>query len=150
MGVTGMPDIKNRRVAVRVAAAVLAALAAAAFLFTYLAYAAAFTTTATITVTSSRAGLVMDRDAKVKFLGSRSGKVEDVDYDGSDAQLTLAIRSDEMGRIPANAIVQIASTTVFGAKSVEFLPPEHPSPTNSGQVRTCRPPTVSRRSEHPV
>jgi phospholipid/cholesterol/gamma-HCH transport system substrate-binding protein len=29
--------------------------------------------------------------------------------------------------IPSNAVVRIASTTVFGAKSVEFVPPEQPS-----------------------
>ena len=51
-----------------------------------------------------------------------------VDYDGSDARLTLAIRSDQMDFIPSNSIVRIASNTVFGAKSVKFVPPEAPSP----------------------
>jgi phospholipid/cholesterol/gamma-HCH transport system substrate-binding protein len=36
-----------------------------------------------------------------------------------------------MRYIPANAIVRIGSTTVFGAKSVEFIPPEQPE----GQLR---------------
>ena len=124
-----MPGIKNRRVAVRVAAGVLAALIAAAVLFTYLAYTAAFTPTATVILTSPRAGLLMEPDAKVKYLGLQVGKVKTVDYDGSDAQLTLEIRSDQMGFIPSNSIVHIASNTVFGAKAVEFIPPEQPSTT---------------------
>src|SRR4029453_17819965 len=38
--------------------------------------------------------------------------------------------------IPANALVDIASTTVFGAKSVQFVFPEHPSAESlrAGQV----------------
>ena len=119
------PDRRARKV--RAAALVMALLITAAVGFTYLSYAGAFARTDQITVTSSRAGLVMDRDAKVKFLGVQIGQVKDIEYDGASAQLTLAIRRDEMARIPANVIVEIASTTVFGAKSVAFLPPEQPS-----------------------
>jgi phospholipid/cholesterol/gamma-HCH transport system substrate-binding protein len=39
----------------------------------------------------------------------------------------LAINSDEMHFIPANATVHIAGNTIFGAKSVEFVPPQTPS-----------------------
>ena len=35
-----------------------------------------------------------------------------------------------MGFIPSNSIVQIASNTVFGAKAVEFVPPDAPSPAS--------------------
>ncbi|WP_293023010.1 MlaD family protein, partial [Mycolicibacterium sp.] len=55
-----------------------------------------------MTLTSPRAGLVMDRDAKVKFLGVQIGKVSLISYDGASAQLTLAIRTDELSKIPAN------------------------------------------------
>jgi phospholipid/cholesterol/gamma-HCH transport system substrate-binding protein len=114
-------------VAVRIAAAVLVSTFVVVSVLTYLAYSAAFTPTATVVVTSPRAGLLMEPDAKVKYLGLQVGKVSTVAYDGSDARLTLAIRSDQMSFIPSNSIVRIASNTVFGAKAVEFVPSEAPS-----------------------
>ena len=115
-----------RRSHVRIAAAILAALLLAAVVFTYLAYTAAFTSTDTVTVTSPRAGLVMERDAKVKYRGIQIGEVKSIDYAGDEAKLTLAINSSQLRYIPSNAVVRIAGTTVFGAKSVEFVPPEQP------------------------
>ena len=122
-----MSDGDAKRSHVRIAAAILAALLVAAVVFTYLAYTAAFTSTDKVTVTSPRAGLVMDRDAKVKYRGIQIGEVESIEYPGDQAKLTLAINSNELRFIPSNAVVRIASTTVFGAKSVEFVPPEKPS-----------------------
>ncbi len=72
----------------------------------------------------------MDKEAKVKYRGIQIGKVEDITYSGDQAQLTLAINRAEMRYVPSNAQVRIASTTVFGAKSVEFLAPEQPSETS--------------------
>ncbi|KUH79933.1 MULTISPECIES: MCE family protein [unclassified Mycobacterium] len=120
----------SRTSAIRIAAAVLAAIIVAFSVFTYLAYTAAFTPTDTVTVTAPRAGLVMDKDAKVKYRGIQIGKVEDIEYSGEHATLTLAINRDELGYVPSNAPVRIGSTTVFGAKSVEFLAPERPSDTS--------------------
>ncbi|TQR85042.1 MCE family protein [Mycobacterium hodleri] len=120
--------VRSHQTAVRIAAAVLVSLLTAAAVFTYLSYTAAFTPTANVTVTSPRAGLLMEPDAKVKYLGVQVGKVATVEYDGADAKLTLAIRSDQMDFIPSNSIVKIASNTVFGAKAVEFVPPDAPSP----------------------
>ncbi len=124
-----MSDGDAKRSHVRIAAAILGALLVAAVVFTYLAYTAAFTSTDKVTVTSSRAGLVMDRDAKVKYRGIQIGEVDSIEYAGDQAKLTLAIDSNELRFIPSNAVVRIASTTVFGAKSVEFVPPEKPSGT---------------------
>lgn len=116
----------TRRAKVRVAAAILTASCLAAVFGTYLGYQGAFTSTATVTLTSARAGLVMERDAKVKFLGVQIGRVTDIAYEGDAAQLTLAIRTDQLGKVPANVTARIASSTIFGAKSVELLPPPHP------------------------
>ncbi|WP_422744555.1 MCE family protein [Mycobacterium sp. WMMD1722] len=121
-----MADIEKKRSHVRIAAAVLAAVVLAAAVLTYLSYTAAFTSTETVTVLSPRAGLVMDTDAKVKYRGIQVGEVKSIEYAGDQAKLTLAIRSDEMRYIPSNARVRIAGTTVFGAKAVEFIPPEQP------------------------
>src|SRR5215203_1532166 len=122
-----MADERTKRSHVRIAAAILTAFLLAAVVFTYLAYTAAFTSTDKVTVTSPRAGLVMDRDAKVKYRGIQIGQVDTIEYAGDQAKLTLAIHSKEMRFIPSNAVVRIASTTVFGAKSVEFVPPDQPS-----------------------
>lgn len=108
---------------VRIAAAILAAVLLAAVVFTYLAYNQAFSPTGTVTVTSPRAGLVLDRDAKVKYRGIQIGKVETIDYQGGQAKLTLSIDSNALPYVPSNASVHIASNTIFGAKSVEFVPP---------------------------
>lgn len=97
---------------------------------TYLSYTAAFTSTDSVTVTSPRAGLVMDKDAKVKYRGLQIGKVSDIQYKDNEARLTLAIDSGQMRYIPSNAVVKIASNTIFGAKSVEFVPPQNPSGTS--------------------
>jgi len=126
----------SRTVAIRIAAVVLAAIIVAFSVFTYLSYSAAFTPTESVVVTSPRAGLVMDRDAKVKYRGIQIGKVENISYTGNDAKLTLAINSGELRYVPSNAPVRIGSTTVFGAKSVEFLAPDQPSgtPLRAGAV----------------
>jgi phospholipid/cholesterol/gamma-HCH transport system substrate-binding protein len=116
----------SRTTYVRIAAAVLAVLLVAFVVFTYLAYTAAFTSTDKVTVTSPRAGLVMETDAKVKYRGIQIGKVKDIAYVGDQAKLTLAIDSNQLRYVPANAGVRIAGNTIFGAKSVEFLTPEQP------------------------
>lgn len=88
-----------------------------------------FTKTLPVTVVSRRAGLVMDPDAKVKMHGVEVGRVASIDErpDGK-AVLTLAMQPSPMRLIPANVLVDIASTTVFGAKFVEFVEPADPSP----------------------
>jgi phospholipid/cholesterol/gamma-HCH transport system substrate-binding protein len=122
-----MADTGSRKTNIRIAAAVLAAILVGFAVFTYLAYTAAFTSTDKVTVTSPRAGLVMDPEAKVKFRGIQIGKVTDIKYSGDQAQLTLEIDRTQMRFIPSNVGVNIASNTVFGAKSVDFVAPEQPS-----------------------
>jgi phospholipid/cholesterol/gamma-HCH transport system substrate-binding protein len=125
-----MAEGRARRTTVRLAAALLASLLVAFTVLTYLSYTAAFTSTDTVTVAAPRAGLVMDMGAKVKYRGIQIGKVTDISYSSDQARLTLAINSDAMHYIPSNAAVHIAGNTIFGAKSVEFLPPQTPSPTS--------------------
>ncbi|MBX7434976.1 MCE family protein [Mycobacterium sp. Y57] len=93
--------------------------------------------TAEVTVLSDRAGLVMNPDAKVKMRGVEVGSVDSISYrpDGT-AKLDLAINRDQMHLIPDNVRVDIASSTVFGAKSVQLVAPPNPSatPLREGQV----------------
>ena len=118
-----MASTGARRTHVRLAAALLASLLVAFVALTYFSYTAAFSSFDTITVTATRAGLVMDPGAKVKYRGIQIGKVADISYTNDQAQLTLAIDRGELGYVPANATVHIAGNTIFGAKSVEFIPP---------------------------
>ncbi|MBH0121990.1 MCE family protein [Rhodococcus sp. HM1] len=112
----------------------LAGLAAIAVLATIVAGAAVlfdgrFTGSVRVTVLSPRAGLVMYPDAKVKMRDVTVGRVDSVTArpDGL-AEITLALDPAQVEAIPSNVSVDIASTTVFGAKFVQFLPPDDPSP----------------------
>jgi virulence factor Mce-like protein len=96
-----------------------------------------FTKTVPVTVISDRAGLVMNPDARVKMRGVQVGKVDSIETrpDGA-AVLHLAMDPAQLRKIPSNVVADIASTTVFGAKYVNFEPPADPSPKPmfSGQV----------------
>ncbi|MGA9492810.1 MAG: MCE family protein [Mycobacterium sp.] len=121
-----MASTGAQRTHVRLAAALLASLLLAAVVLTYLSYTAAFSSFDTVTVSAPRAGLVMDRGGKVKYRGIQIGTVDNISYADDQAQLTLAIDDGQLKYIPANAPVHIASNTIFGAKSVEFIPPTSP------------------------
>ncbi|MHC9295707.1 MCE family protein [Mycobacterium sp. LTG2003] len=96
-----------------------------------------FTKTVPLTVISDRAGLVMNPDAKVKMRGVQVGTVQTIEQrpDGT-AALHLAMNPDQMRLIPEDVKVDIASSTVFGAKFVQLEVPENPSttPIQAGQV----------------
>ncbi|BBY18302.1 MCE family protein [Mycolicibacterium litorale] len=96
-----------------------------------------FTRSATVTVVSDRVGLVMNPDAKVKLHGAQVGKVAAIEAlpDGR-AAIQLAMDPSQLAIIPSNVLVNIGSTTVFGSKAVELVPPAEPSsdPLRAGQV----------------
>jgi phospholipid/cholesterol/gamma-HCH transport system substrate-binding protein len=87
-----------------------------------------FTPTVPVTVLSPRAGLVMYPDAKVEMRGVQVGKVASITAlpDGQ-AAIHLAMDPSQLHFIPANVLVSINSTTVFGAKLVQLVPPAEPS-----------------------
>lgn len=86
-----------------------------------------FTKTVPVTVISDRAGLVMNPEAKVKMRGVQVGTVEGItERPDGKAELTLAMDPSQLSKIPANVLVDIASTTVFGAKFVQLMPPDQP------------------------
>lgn len=96
-----------------------------------------FGQTAPVTVISERAGLVMNPEAKVKMRGVQVGHVASIESrpDGR-AVLHLAMDPGQLKDIPANVRVDITSSTVFGSKFVELVPPPDPSPNTlaAGQV----------------
>jgi phospholipid/cholesterol/gamma-HCH transport system substrate-binding protein len=87
-----------------------------------------FTETVPVTVISQRAGLVMNTDAKVKMRGVQVGKVASIDsLPNGQAAIHLAMDPAQLRFIPGNVLVDIASSTVFGAKSIQLLEPAQPS-----------------------
>lgn len=97
------------------------------------------TDTVPVTVISQRAGLVMNADAKVKMRGVPVGKVESIEsLPNGRAALHLAMYPSQLQYIPANVLVNITSSTVFGAKSVEMMAPDNASAQrlHAGQTLT--------------
>jgi phospholipid/cholesterol/gamma-HCH transport system substrate-binding protein len=90
-------------------------------------FAGAFTTTVPVIVTAERSGIILEPNAMVKMRGVEVGKVGKVESTGDGARVTLELFSDQLPRIPANVVPEIASTTAFGAKFVNLVVPEHPS-----------------------
>ncbi|MFE3189061.1 MCE family protein [Nocardia sp. NPDC059240] len=112
---------------IRLAGAGLVLSIVAAVAFCLVAFAGGFDNTVKVTIASPRAGLVMDKDAKVKIRGVEIGRVSGI-TDGPDgARINLAVDPDKLKMVPANASVDINSTTVFGAKYVNFIEPQNPS-----------------------
>jgi phospholipid/cholesterol/gamma-HCH transport system substrate-binding protein len=96
-----------------------------------------FTKSVPVTVLSSRAGLVMNVDAKVKMRGVQVGKVDSIESrPNGQAVLHLAMYPSDLHLIPANVLVDITAPTVFGAKFVDLVPPAEPSARSlhAGQV----------------
>jgi phospholipid/cholesterol/gamma-HCH transport system substrate-binding protein len=96
-----------------------------------------FTDSVAVTVLSPRAGLVMNPGAKVTIRGVQVGNVESIDLSSDhDAVLRLAMDRSQLDLIPSNVTVNIASSTMFGAKAVQLVEPPDPSPKPmyAGQV----------------
>ncbi|WP_255497916.1 MCE family protein [Mycolicibacterium sp. BK607] len=109
------------------------------------AFAGGFTRSVPVTLVAPRAGLVMDPDAKVTMLGVQVGTVQSIEERSDNhAVLHLSIDPSELAKIPANVVADIASTTVFGAKFVQLIPPQEPSARSmyAGQVLQAQQVTV--------
>lgn len=81
-----------------------------------------------ITLTSDRSGLVMEAGGKVKLRGVEVGRVAGINGGDGPVELTLDIDADRIPFIPANVGAQIRATTAFGAKYVDLVYPDDPSP----------------------
>jgi phospholipid/cholesterol/gamma-HCH transport system substrate-binding protein len=96
-----------------------------------------FTESVPVTVISQRAGLVMNSNAKVKMRGVEVGKVASIESQpNGQAKIHLAMDPSQLEFIPGNVLVEIASPTVFGAKSIQLVEPAQPSAQrlHSGQT----------------
>ena len=93
-----------------------------------------------VTVASERSGLVMEPGAKVMLNGVQVGQVSGVSGARESAQLKLDIDADQANYIPANVGAQIRATTAFGAKYIDLIYPDDPSPArlSAGAVLMSR------------
>jgi phospholipid/cholesterol/gamma-HCH transport system substrate-binding protein len=87
-----------------------------------------FTTFVPVTLTSDRAGLMMEPGAKVKMRGIQVGRVAWIQGGNDPVTLQLQIDPEELKYIPANVAARIQATTAFGAKYVDLIYPNDPSP----------------------
>ncbi len=116
----------------RVGAVGLVLTVLSAFALTAAFYNRAFADPVLITFVSPRAGLVMDPGNKVKLRGVEIGRVGSVELVDGQAELVLEIDRDRFDGIPAGVRADIRSTTIFGAKYVELVPPRTNAGTDAG------------------
>jgi phospholipid/cholesterol/gamma-HCH transport system substrate-binding protein len=70
----------------------------------------------------------MEPGAKVKLRGVQVGVVGGVGHDGRLVSLQLKLLPDQLKFIPANIEAQIKANTAFGAKYIDLVLPDDPSP----------------------
>jgi phospholipid/cholesterol/gamma-HCH transport system substrate-binding protein len=118
------PPYKAAGVVFLVIATVIAA-------FIYLQFRGDLTDKTQLTLLSPRAGLVVERGSKVTFNGVEIGRVARIDFVDEHgtptAKLTLDVKPRYISYIPANVVVEIQATTVFGNKYISFSSPENSS-----------------------
>ena len=120
--------------------AILIAVIAAMVLGTAVAYSGSLKSYVPVTVASERSGLVMEPGAKVMLNGVQVGRVSGVTGGRGPAELQVDIDADQAHYIPANVGAQIRATTAFGAKYVDLIYPDDPSPArlSAGAVLLSR------------
>jgi phospholipid/cholesterol/gamma-HCH transport system substrate-binding protein len=95
-----------------------------------------FRSSVPVSVVSERSGIIMEPGGKVKLRGFQVGRVAAVVGGSKPVRLELEIDADQAKFIPANVQVQIRATTAFGAKFVDLIYPNDPSPQriSAGEV----------------
>lgn len=93
-----------------------------------------------VTLSADRSGLVMEPGAKVKMRGVEVGKVGTIEGGSQPVSLHLDLYPERAKQIPANVQAEIKATTAFGAKYVDLIPPDDPSPehVHSGEQLHAR------------
>ena len=115
----------------KLAGLVLLLILGAVVSLSYLQFRGALSDTTRLIVMSGRSGLVLDPGAKVTYNGVVVGRVTDIDVVESSgppsARLTVEIGTGYMSVIPANVVVDLVASTIFGNKYVAFSAPPDPS-----------------------
>lgn len=90
-------------------------------------YGKVFTDVTKIRVHADRAGLQLAKYGDVRVHGALVGDVREIESDGEQAIITLALRPEAARTIPKDITVEILPTTLFGQKFVQLVPPERAS-----------------------
>jgi len=103
-------------------------------------FAGTFRSFVPVILTADRSGLVMESGAKIKMRGVEVGRVAGISGGSGSASLKLEIFPDQVRYIPANVEAEIKATTAFGAKYVDLVVPETPTPQriSAGSVLRSR------------
>lgn len=91
-------------------------------------FSGAFTGYVPVTLVSQRSGLVLEDGGKVKFRGVEVGRIRAVGGQDSTVSIDLELYPATIGAIPANVEPRIRASTAFGAKFVDLVYPQRPSP----------------------
>lgn len=88
-------------------------------------YMKVFADTVPVTVEADRAGLLLDKGARVRLAGVAVGEVRGTTLtDDGGVEIELAIDEDKADLVPSNVVASIKGTTVFGSKFVELNIPD--------------------------
>ncbi|MBJ7339260.1 MCE family protein [Mycolicibacterium sp.] len=109
-------------------APILIVLIVAVIVTTAVLFSGTLRTTVPLTLISDRAGLVMENGAKVKLRGVQVGVVGSIGTQSNLASLNLKMDPGPFQYLPSNVEAEIKSSTAFGAKYVNLVVPEDPSP----------------------
>ncbi|NOP99230.1 MULTISPECIES: MCE family protein [Mycolicibacterium] len=96
-----------------------------------------------VTLLSDRSGLILETGAEVKLRGVPVGEVGAVTGDKNSVSLQLKLFPDQVAFLPANVQARIQANTIFGAKYVELLYPDGPSPNRLAPGAVLRSGNVS-------
>jgi phospholipid/cholesterol/gamma-HCH transport system substrate-binding protein len=107
---------------------ILIVLIVAIIVLTTVLFTGSLKSSVSVTLTSDRAGLVMESGGKVKLRGVQVGRVTQIEGGNDPVSLQLDIDPDQIKYIPANISARIRATTAFGAKYVDLIYPDDPSP----------------------
>ena len=80
-----------------------------------------------VTLLTTKTGSSLPKDADVKLRGMIVGSVKDFEPTDDGVKITLAIKPDDISRIPAGVSARIIPKTLFGEKYVSLIPPSTPS-----------------------
>lgn len=85
-----------------------------------------FTTVADVTLLTDRAGNQLSVHADVKIRGLVVGEVRKITSNGSRARIDLALKPEELAKIPKNVEARLLPKTLFGEKEVSLVIPDLP------------------------
>ncbi|MDO9378218.1 MAG: MCE family protein [Nocardioidaceae bacterium] len=94
---------------------------------TYAVYNKKFVAADRVSIVTSSTGLQLPKNADVKIRGMIVGQVRDVQPDGDQVRISVAMEPDKISRVPSNVSALLVPKTLFGEKFVALQMPEQPA-----------------------